>query len=261
MIYCIRLTHGRKILKIEGIKMKKIRTALLVATFIFIAMAGFAIGHYNSPTKQSNPQIAQDSLPVVSPTKPSAVEEGIQIMLPTGKDDVDSDQTGSAAGIPKPVASARPDGNTDQASGEQVSTSTGRPCRTRTDAGLVQFQSGDFYVTLLQCERKGNLVHFSGTVQYQGDGTSLVGIEKFFVSDSTGKSYRIENGQFGGLANFGYFYTEHSVDSGVPVAFSFDAGFIESGSPPTINLVMPTTFGVERSARSRILFTGLILGD
>lgn len=175
---------------------------------------------------------------------------------------------GALAKIPTPDAPARP-GTQPPASTQKVVADSSntqaaqaqRHCISRSSPDTPQFQSGKFYITLLECDPQGNLAHFSGTVLYEGPGRVPAGFSQISVSDSNGKPYVLENGEFGGAANLGNFYTERIMDTGVPIAFSFDAKLKEGGLPNAIlNLVMPVALGPER-AQSTVLFTGLILGD
>lgn len=197
--------------------------------------------------------------PVATTTKEDTTNGGLKIISSGGKDET-NDEAG-ASDIPKPIAPARPDKTPtidSPTSTAIVPTPVRHACRTRTDSLTPVMQSGDFYVVLLKCERRGDRLVFSGMVQYQGNESmpQWVSFGDATILSSYGKLYPVEDGHFGDSRSFGNGYSQQWISKDTSIAFSLDAGPITDDSPPTISLTLPALFG---NARTEISFTGLLL--
>jgi hypothetical protein len=158
-------------------------------------------------------------------------------------------------GIPKPLASARPNASAGQSSGAGASkkedvatawpppeslpragvkrTAVADPSKDLRNAGpcssdggrgtLPEFQYGKLWLRIEKCHRSGTHVEFSGVVQYRGDERLLLVFpEAFAISDDAGNMYRVESGNFGGSKFFGREYSFQWMSPGTPaIAFSF----------------------------------------
>lgn len=180
--------------------------------------------------------------------------------------------------IPDAIAPARPNGTTAAPAPTVAAANSGNPqpdvmipafhgdgpCKfvdsRKASNGLVQFQSGDYYVTLFHCVRKGDRIQFTGTVQYQGPGDSVVVVGAINITGSPyGKKYQLGKTEFGEITfpnQFGYGYASQKVQSGTPVGFSVEAIGVDD-SPITVSF--STRMGFGGAVGQDVSFPGLVL--
>ncbi len=248
-----------------------------------------AMGIIRQHSAETDHKSAIATLAEPSTPKPSADNPKFATSSPTGADEQQNHSETDLIVIPDPIAPARPpvtptasydqsEQKTDsKESGDNTNTETktrqeNAPataqeiansvpnCRFASEdkaSELTQFQSGDFYVTLYQCKKKGDQIQFSGTVLYEGPGTSSASFGALTISSSNGKIYPLGKAHFGTSDSFGRGYSTQFVDKNAPIGFYVEATDV-TDAPQIVSLSMPARFGP--AARSQVVFERLNLG-